>query len=131
MPGSDNKARALLVEDQFLLGLAMRDLLIELGLDVVGPARGLDEANWLLDEHPDLDVAVLDVYLGAEMIWPLARELRKRSIPFVFMTGDNLVDLPADLTGSIVLVRPFEDSVLRTTIEGLLSESGNSAKSVM
>jgi hypothetical protein len=39
----------------------MRDLLLELGLDVVGPARRLHEAQRLIDEHPGLDVAVLDV----------------------------------------------------------------------
>jgi hypothetical protein len=66
------------------------------------------------------------------MAWPLARELGKRLIPFVFVIGDNLLALPADLAGSATLVRPFGASVLQTTIEKLLVESGKAAaKSVM
>lgn len=131
MPKADNKPRALLVEDEFLLGLAMQELLEALGFQVVGPARGLDEAKWLFDEQPDLDVAVLDVYLDEELVWPFARELNKRSIPFVFVTGDIHLDLPNDLTDSIILFRPFVASRLREAIESVLDESGKPARSLM
>src|SRR3546814_19012790 len=53
---------------------------------VVGPTGRLEEALRLARKDP-LDAAVLDINLNGEMVFPLAETLRRRGVPFVFMTG--------------------------------------------
>jgi DNA-binding response OmpR family regulator len=127
---SDKPPRALLVEDQFLLALALRDLLVESGFEVVGPARGLDEAHWVLEQNGGLDVAVLGVQLGDELVWPFARTLAAQSIPLVIITADNDLDPPKDLGDAVVLVRPFDGPLLGETIRGILEQPRRAAGSL-
>jgi CheY-like chemotaxis protein len=82
----DNTKRLLLVEDEALVGMMMRDLLTELGFFVAGPFCSLAEANSVVAAQ-EFDGAVLDVNLGGELVYPLADALRARDVPFVFVTG--------------------------------------------
>lgn len=128
MPESDrpNKPKVLLVEDEFLVAIATQQLLQNLGFDVIGPARKVDEACGLIAGHSDLLVTVLDVQLANEKVWPVARELRDRGVPFLFVTGDIAIQdqLPNDLKNAKFLVKPFDERRLRETIESILGEGG-------
>lgn len=77
--------RILVVEDEFFLADDLRRALTEHGAEVAGPANTLDRARALASESVDL--AVLDVNLRGETVFPLADELRARGVPFVFTTG--------------------------------------------
>ena len=119
-----NKPKALLVEDEFLVAIATQELLRSLGFEVIGPARGVDEARWLIDAHPDLLITVLDIHLAGEKVWPVARELLDRGVPVLFVTGDTAIqnELPSDLRNTKVLIKPFDESRLKETIKGILGE---------
>jgi DNA-binding response OmpR family regulator len=123
VPGpSAHNLKALLVEDEFLIAIAMQELLGKLGYDTVGPARSVDEALWLIDAHSDLAVAVLDVHLAGEMVWPVARELMQRGVPFLFVTGDLEIHakLPVDLRQVTILPKPFDEIRLEQSLRGIL-----------
>lgn len=76
----------LVVEDDFIVAYDMQMLLEEQGARVLGPAHSLAEGRELLaKERPT--VAVLDVNLGGEYVFPLADELRAQDVPFVFATA--------------------------------------------
>lgn len=76
----------LVVEDDFIVGCDMQTILEEQGARVLGPAASLPEAQALLAiERPT--VAVLDVNLGGEYVFPLVRQLREKDVPFVFATA--------------------------------------------
>lgn len=76
----------LVVEDDFIVAYDMQMLLEEQGARVLGPAASLAEAKALLAaERPT--VAVLDVNLGGEYVFPLAEELLALEVPFVFATA--------------------------------------------
>lgn len=76
----------LVVEDDFIVAYDMQMMLEEQGARVLGPATSLAEGRQLLaSERPT--VAVLDVNLGGEYVFPLAEELRAREVPFVFATA--------------------------------------------
>jgi PAS domain S-box-containing protein len=76
----------LVVEDEPLVGLLTRELLDQMGYSVVGPVVNLKDAMRAAGET-DLECAVLDVNLGGEMVFPLAKLLSDRRIPFAFLTG--------------------------------------------
>src|SRR5688500_17038807 len=75
----------LLLENDFLVGIFLKKLLTDLRLEPIGPARSLEEASWLVGTHPELRAAVLDMDTSQDNVWPLARELRDRGVPFLFI----------------------------------------------
>ncbi|HEX5378721.1 MAG TPA: response regulator [Phenylobacterium sp.] len=81
--------RVILVEDEALVALMMEDLLEELGCQIVASFGALAPALEWLDAQSTLpDGAVLDVNLGGgDDVFPLARALRDRGVPFAFATG--------------------------------------------
>jgi CheY-like chemotaxis protein len=76
----------LVVEDDFIVAYDMQMLLEEQGARVLGPAATLADAQALLaTERPT--VAVLDVNLSGEYVFPLVSQLRERDVPFLFATA--------------------------------------------
>ena len=76
----------LVVEDDFIVAYDMQTMLEEQGARVLGPAATLAEATELLaKERPT--VAVLDVNLGGEYVFPLVGEMQAQGVPFVFATA--------------------------------------------
>ena len=77
----------LVVEDDWLIVAELVQELEASGAHVVGPIPTLDLALKKLDQMPDMAGAILDVNLQGRMVFPLADELRRRNIPFVFATA--------------------------------------------
>ncbi|CAL76122.1 putative response regulator receiver (CheY-like protein) [Bradyrhizobium sp. ORS 278] len=77
----------LIVEDEYFLADDFAAAFRRLGADVIGPMCDIDEAQVLLRSGQPVDAAVLDINVRTEMIFPVARMLRERNIPFVFTTG--------------------------------------------
>ena len=59
----------------------------EAGADVIGPIGSLSEGLELLDREEVFDVAILDIDLHGEDVFPLAERLEGRGVPFLFHTG--------------------------------------------
>jgi CheY-like chemotaxis protein len=103
----------LVVEDDFIVAYDMQMMLEEQGARVLGPATSLAEAKELLaKERPT--VAVLDVNLNGEYVFPLADELRAKDVPFLFATAyadqDRL--FPQTARGVPRLAKPVLPNVL-------------------
>jgi len=79
-------AHVLVVEDDFLISLELTSVLTAAGADIVGPSHTVADALALVDRN-HITVAILDVRLGGDTVAPLARDLTRRKIPFVFYTG--------------------------------------------
>ena len=106
--------RMLIAEDNFLIGEAMREILIDLECSVVGPIDDLDEVLSAIHAS-DIEGALLDVQLGEANILPAASELAARGIPFILTTGrGSLADLPALLANAPLLTKPFDARRLET-----------------
>jgi two-component sensor histidine kinase len=95
--------RVLLVEDEILVAMMMRDLLTESGLTVVGPFGRLSEAM-IAAVHQDLDAGIIDVNLGGEFVYPVADVLVARGIPFVFVTGYGVESID-DRFGQVPIIK--------------------------
>jgi CheY-like chemotaxis protein len=90
MPNTGSLAgcRILVVEDDFLVGQVILDLLEDEGAEVLGPIGAVDEAvTFVAEQTETFDHVVLDLNLHGVKSYPVADELARRNIPFVFMTG--------------------------------------------
>ena len=88
--------RVLVVEDEAIVAIDIADQLTEAGFEVVGPAPSVAKALKLI-EHVGCDIAVLDVNLRDETAEPVARELRLRRTPFLFLSAVSRDQLRWDL----------------------------------
>ena len=88
--------QVLVAEDVAAISLALEDALEEGDLTVAGPFASCTAAlAWLRDHTPE--VAVLDYLLTDGPSTGLALELRRRCVPFVFVSGYWRPDLPTEL----------------------------------
>lgn len=76
----------LLVDDEPLIGLDLSDTLVGAGYQVIGPASTLEAALALLDRQAPR-YAVIDVKVRDGLCFDLARQLRRRHVPFIIHTG--------------------------------------------
>ena len=108
--------RALVVEDEVLVGMLIEEMLQELGYELVALATHLDEALSLA-RTASFDVAVLDINLNGKQSFPVADAIRARGLPFLFATGygSRILDTPyADV---LILQKPFSLEELRRALE--------------
>lgn len=112
--------RVLVVEDNPALAYDIEDIFSECGAEVIGPALDLPSGLQLAREN-NLDGAILDIDLGGEYIWPLARELKDHKVPFVFVSADCGEGMPDDFQGCTCLDKPAPGERILTTIADLIS----------
>jgi CheY-like chemotaxis protein len=105
--------QVMIVEDEALIGMMMKDTLTELGLTVNGPFSTLSGA--LRAAHgDDVDFAILDVNLAGEWVYPVADVLAARGIPFIFVTGYGADSVDCRFAQAQVFEKPIEPKVLET-----------------
>jgi CheY-like chemotaxis protein len=112
----------LLVENEWLIAEQMTEMLTHLGFDVVGPAPHSRRALALIVQSR-VRAAVLDVNLSDERSFPIAEALSQRGIPFVFVTGYDKHDLPAEFSARPVLTKPVDPEHLRVHLERLIEST--------
>jgi DNA-binding NtrC family response regulator len=111
--------RILVVEDVAILAFGFEDILKRAGAEVVGPAMKLAAAEQLAEEE-GLSGALLDIRLNGDEVWPVARLLERKGVPFVFCTGHfDSESLPAEWRGRPVLVKPARAQAIIDTVAGL------------
>lgn len=103
--------RVLVVEDEAAISLLLEDMLLDLGCEVVGPAGRLAVAKVMAEEE-NLDLAILDVNVAGEPIYPVVDALAKRGVPFVFSTGYGSAGIDEPYRNRPVLQKPFGQSDL-------------------
>jgi len=99
--------RVLIVEDEFLLALSLEDDLVSAGCVTIGPFANLADATEAT-RREDFDLAILDVNLNGEVIYPLADELQSRAKPFVLLTGYGAESLPPHFRHLPRLPKPYD-----------------------
>lgn len=120
---SMSKVRALLAEDSYIILVGLETLLEENGIEVVGTAATLDSLFGLVEFKPD--IAILDVNLNGEMVFPVADLLIERGIPIVFVTGYEAKKiLPPHLLTSPVVQKPYDPDELLCVIENAIGHRG-------
>jgi CheY-like chemotaxis protein len=93
--------RVLVVEDNCLIAQDLCEELQSCGAKVMGPVACVADALALLQSGPRPYMAILDIKLGHEWVYPVADALRSLGVPFIFATGCDPSGIPpayADVT---------------------------------
>ena len=78
--------RVLVVEDEAILAAMVVDVLEDVCANVVGPAGSVAMAARLA-ARAEIDLALLDLNLRGETVYPVADVLARRGVPFAFASG--------------------------------------------
>lgn len=121
MPECVSEARSILiVEDEPLIAMMLEDFLVSLGHEVRGTCDSVGEALKAV-QAADFDVAILDVNLKGESVWPVAIELRQRAIPFIIASGGHIEPPPAEFTSVPMIEKPYTIDRVTPAIEAALA----------
>jgi len=112
----------LLVEDEMCLAMMLQDLLEQAGYRVVKAARV--PAAMTLAEGGAIDAAILDVNVAGKEVFPVADELRRRGVPFMFASGYGERGLPGEFRGYPMLQKPYDPAALGTMLRNVLAAPG-------
>lgn len=110
--------RILLAEDEMLVAMLLEDILIDQGHALVGPLAHLDQALHAA-QHEALDLAILDVNLNGQEIYPVAEVLMERGIPFAFSTGYGAQGLAERWQKHPTLQKPYHRDELYRMVDEL------------
>ena len=119
--GDLNGLRILVVEDEAAISLLLEDMLLDFGCEVIGPAARLAAALEAV-ERETVDLAILDVNVAGEPIYPVAEALVQRRIPFVFSTGYGSGGIKDAYRNRPVVQKPFAQADLRQTLLAALRD---------
>ena len=114
--------RVLLAEDEAIIGMMMREFLLEFGLFVVGPCCTLRET--LAAAAGEFDCAILDLNLGGEAIYPVASMLVERNIPFAFVSGYGRESIDRQFADVPILQKPITRESLMSYLGEILGGPG-------
>lgn len=111
----------LLVEDQLVIAMDAEVMLAELGAASVASAATAAEGLAAINGRQP-DIAVLDVNLGSGTSFPVAEELAKRNIRFIFATGyGESAALPPSLSNIPIVKKPYDQVALASALSPLVT----------
>lgn len=110
-----NGARVLVVEDEAAISMLLEDMLLDFGCTVVGPAARLSTALEMAASEA-FEVAILDVNVAGEPIYPVAEAIVKRNLPIVFSTGYGGAGIREPFRDRPVVQKPFSQADLKRTL---------------
>jgi CheY-like chemotaxis protein len=114
--------RILVVEDEYFLADDISRALRSLGADIAGPVGDLEDAIRILEDGGVLDGAVLDVNIRSEMIYPIARALRERQVPFVFTTGYDKTTVGPEFQDVALWEKPIDVAAMARGLARLIGD---------
>ena len=112
-----SERRALVAEDSLLILLALEMLLELHRVAIAGQASTLAEALTLAHAG-GFEIAILDINLHGEMVFPVADLLLGRGVPLIFTTGYAPGEtLPPRFAGSPCVQKPYDPDALMLLVE--------------
>ena len=96
----------MIVDDEALVLLDLVHTVEDLGYNVHSDATSLSGAFAAL-EQSEPDVALLDIDVAGEPVWPVARTLTERNIPVIFISANlSHAQLTEEFGGCPTLEKP-------------------------
>jgi DNA-binding response OmpR family regulator len=111
----------LVVEDAWQVARAMKRLLDQLGMNVVGPAATVAEARRLFATFKPV-AALVDVNLKGELAWDLINDLCEQGIDVVVISGYPLLD-NSQCASVTHLQKPYHPAELVSVLCAIVGKS--------
>nr|WP_274709384.1 response regulator [Nitratireductor luteus] len=110
--------RILIVEDEAILAFGLEQELVEAGHATVGPFRNVATACRAAMQET-FDIAVLDINLNGELVYPVAEQLTRRGIPFLFLSGYGSESIPEPFRAFPRLAKPYDPTEMARILKEL------------
>ena len=114
--------RVLIVEDEPLIAMMLEDFIESLVYIVHASCDNLGDAVARAEEG-GFDLAILDVNLQGESVWPAAAKLRERSVPFMIASGGHVSDPPSEFASCAMLGKPYTIGSVQSALEALTASA--------
>jgi DNA-binding response OmpR family regulator len=112
----------LIVEDEPLIAMMLEDFILSLGHQVSGNCDNVGTALKEV-ERGEFDLAILDVNLKGESVWPVAKALRDKGTPFVLATGGHVDPPPVEFKNVPTIEKPYTIDRVTPIIEAVLASA--------
>lgn len=114
--------RVMIVEDEVAIAMLLESVLEDEECSIVGPYGCLRDAL-AAARTQTLDLALLDVNLAGEMVFPVAEVLSERGVPFLMLSGYGETALPPELRHWPVCAKPFRLDELISRLAALITRA--------
>ena len=126
----------LIVEDELMIAEMSKEMLQNLGYNVVGVAKNFEKAQSFFSGSYTIDMAILDVNLEASKngidVGKMINE--KYKIPFIYLTSysdPKTIRNAATTSPAAYLLKPFTKGDLHATIEMIRARKNDESQSVV
>ncbi|WP_118857079.1 response regulator [Sphingomonas mesophila] len=110
----------LIVEDEPLISMMLEDFVMSLGHSVAAICETVGDALDAIEAN-SFDMAILDVNLKGENVWPVAHKLRERDVPFVLASGGHVDPPPSEFDGVPMIDKPYTIDRIKPAIEAAVA----------
>lgn len=123
MQGAELKGRhILLVEDEWLVADAISDAIDQAGGTILGPTPSVEGALKLLAAAAQVpDAATLNIRVADGESYPIADELARQGIPFLFASANGSSSLPSRFGRRPIIAKPFSGRQVVQALAAMLS----------
>jgi CheY-like chemotaxis protein len=112
----------LIVEDEPLIAMMLEDFILSLGHDVSANCDSVAAALGAVSAG-GFDLAILDVNLKGESVWPVAAALRAGGIPFVLASGGHVDPPPPEFKDVPLIEKPYTIDRVSPIIAAALADA--------
>lgn len=116
--------KVFVVEDEAIIAMMLEDMLMDMGCTVLGPSGGIEQAISLIESGDHPDVAILDVNVAGQTIYPVAELLAARDVPLIFATGYGSVGLAEAWRSRITVQKPYAQHDIERALRAALATAG-------
>lgn len=102
--------RILILEDDPLIALDLMAIVEGQGCEVLGTFASAGAAAEHVNEA--VDFALLDIDVADGKSFGLATALKRRQIPFAFVSGSHRSEIPAYLANVLVIPKPYREAAI-------------------
>ncbi|WP_205771809.1 sigma 54-interacting response regulator [Mucilaginibacter terrenus] len=115
-----DRKRILIVEDEFIIGDVLANILKQAGYSVCGIADSVNEALQMLEEYKP-EFVLLDIYLKGKLTGiDLAGTLTDMNIPFIYISANSnqkVLDAAKMTNPYGFVIKPFRDKDVLTALD--------------
>lgn len=118
-PGLEGR-KVFVVEDESLVAMLLETMLEDMGCTVFGTAARVEDALEMIACDARPDVALLDVNVAGQTVYPVAEALDRKGVPLVFSTGYGQGGLAEGWEGRPTVQKPYTEAMIRDALMRVL-----------